>query len=65
MRIKLSPMRHDGVLSATKSGDILTINGQGFNFSSLPDGATIPAGVVPCDWIAGQSTVSTAICTSR
>jgi hypothetical protein len=53
MRISLSPMRRDGALSVSKSGDILTINGEAFNFASLPDGATIPAGVVPCEWITG------------
>ena len=53
MRIDLTPQRHDGALTVSKSGDILTINGEAYDFSSLPDGATIPAGVVPCDWIAG------------
>lgn len=53
MRVSLSPMRHDGTLAVEKSGDVLTINGEAFDFSSLPDGATIPAGAVPCDWIVG------------
>lgn len=53
MKISLSPMRHDVALVVTKSGDILTINGEPFDFSGLPDGATIPAGAVPCDWIVG------------
>ncbi len=53
MIISFSPMRRDDALSVVKSDDILTINGAVFDFSSLPDGATIPAGVVPCDWIIG------------
>lgn len=53
MRISLSPIRTDSLLQVERAGDILTINGQAFDFTSLPDGATIPAGVVPCDWIAG------------
>jgi len=53
MQIKLSPQRRDDALSVTKSGDILTINGEAFDFSALPDGATIEAGIVPCDWIVG------------
>ena len=53
MHISLSPMRRDDALTVVKSGDVLTINGEAFNFASLPDGATIPEGVVPCDWIAG------------
>lgn len=53
MRIELSPQRRPGALEVSKSGDALTINGEVFDFSSLPDGATIPAGEVPCDFIAG------------
>jgi hypothetical protein len=53
MKISLSPMRCEGSLEVSKAGDVLTINGESFNFTSLPEGATIPAGIVPCDWIAG------------
>ncbi len=53
MQIILSPQRRDDALVVTKAGDILTINGDQFNFSTLPEGATIEAGVVPCDWIVG------------
>jgi hypothetical protein len=53
MKISFSPQRRDDALIVTKSGDVLTINGEEFDFSSLPDGATIPAGEVPCEWIIG------------
>lgn len=53
MKINLSPMRRDDSLVAEKLGDRLTINGDAFDFSSLPEGATIPDGVVPCEWIVG------------
>lgn len=53
MRISVSPQRRDGALTVQKTGDILVINNEPFDFSSLPDGATIPAGEVPCEWIAG------------
>lgn len=53
MRISFSPQRRDDTISVSKSGDVLTINGEAFDFSTLPDGATIPAGEVPCDWITG------------
>jgi hypothetical protein len=53
MRIKLQPQRRDDALSVYKSGDVLTINDEPFDFSSLPDGATIPEGEVPCEWIVG------------
>lgn len=35
----------------SKAGDVLTIEGEAFDFSSLPDGATIQS--VPCHWIFG------------
>lgn len=53
MRISFSPQRRDDALSVGKSGDVLTINGEAFDFSGLPDGATILAGYVPCVWIIG------------
>ena len=53
MRIYFSPQRRDDKLVVSKIGDTLVINDEAFNFSSLPDGATIPSGSVPCDWIVG------------
>ncbi|PND22852.1 hypothetical protein CN934_03335 [Ensifer sp. MMN_5] len=53
MEIRLSPQRCNRALSVTKSGDVFTLNGDAFDFSSLPDGATIPGGEIPCDWIVG------------
>lgn len=53
MKIALSPSRRDDVLTVVKAGDVLTINGAAFDFSALPDGATIPAGEIPCEWIIG------------
>lgn len=53
MLIELSPIIMDATLTVTKSGDVLTINGIEYNFSPLPDGATLPAGEVPCAWVFG------------
>lgn len=53
MKINLSPQRRDDILEVSKAGDVLTINGDVFDFSSLPDGATIPDGEVPCAFISG------------
>jgi hypothetical protein len=53
MRVSFSPQRRDHTLIVAKLGDILMINGEAFDFSLLPDGATIPAGEVPCEWIVG------------
>lgn len=51
MRISFSPMRRDDQLIVSKAGDILTVNGEQFDFSGLPDGATVPS--VPSLWIVG------------
>lgn len=56
MRINLSPQRRDDVLSVIKSGDILTINGEAFDFSVIPDGAELPAEGVACEFVAGSVT---------
>lgn len=53
MKILLSPVRGGGMITVSKAGDVLTINDEAYDFSSLPDGATIPAGEVPCEWIVG------------
>jgi len=53
MRVSFSPQRRDDTMTVSKSGDILTINGDAFDFTDLPDGATIPAGAITCDWIVG------------
>lgn len=59
MIIKLSPGRFplDTVtLTLSKKGDVLTINGEDFDFSIIPDGATLPAVGVKSDFIAGDVT---------
>lgn len=48
MIIKLSPIRMEGTLMLSKSGDALTIDGETFDFTALPDGATLPADAVGC-----------------
>lgn len=54
MRINLVPQCCSDTLSVSKSGDVLTINGEQFDFSLLPEGATVPAGSVPCKWVLGD-----------
>lgn len=53
MRISLSSVLMDTPLVAAKTGDVLTVNGEAFDFSGLPIGGTIPAGEVPCNLITG------------
>ncbi|MDY7070526.1 hypothetical protein PshuTeo2_05480 [Pseudomonas hunanensis] len=51
MIIKLSPVRSDVGLSVSKSGDTLEVNGVALDFSRLPDGATLPAESVGCNFV--------------
>jgi hypothetical protein len=54
MKITLSPQRRDDTLQVSKSGDTLTINGVEYDFSVVPDGATLPQDAVDCAWIASD-----------
>jgi hypothetical protein len=54
-QIDLSPMRRDDRLEVSVSGDVFTINGAAFDFSALPEGASLPRDAVACDWLAGDA----------
>ena len=56
MIITLIPQRRDDSLVVSKSGDTLTINGTSYDFSVIPDGATLPASAVDCVFITGEIT---------
>lgn len=56
MKINLSPSRRDDTLTVEKNGDRLRINGELFNFNPVPEGATIKAGDIPCEWICSDVT---------
>lgn len=51
MIIKLSPVRSDAGLSVARSGETLEVNSVALDFSRLPDGATLPAEAVGCDFV--------------
>lgn len=51
MVIKLSPQRRDDTLSVTRTGDVLNINGTAYDFTQLPEGATLPFDAVDCEFI--------------
>ena len=53
MQIAFSPIRRDGRPEITRAGDTLTIDGVSFNFSPLPEGATLPQEAIGSDWFAG------------
>jgi len=54
MQINLSPQRRDDTLTVTKQGDTLTINGTAYDFSVVPDGATLPKEATDCAWLASD-----------
>lgn len=56
MKITFIPQRNDTTLVLERVGDILTINGDVFDFSAIPEGATLPQGAISSDWIAGDVT---------
>lgn len=53
MHVTLSPVRMDETLTASCAGDVLTLNGQPFDFTQLPEGATLPAEAIDSEWITG------------
>ncbi|WP_336057378.1 hypothetical protein [Nitratireductor sp. CH_MIT9313-5] len=56
MNISFIEQRSDFSLTASKTGDVLTLNGEAFDFSPLPEGGTINGGDIPSDWIVGNVT---------
>jgi hypothetical protein len=51
MQINLTPTRGSAPLTLARSGDVLTIAGEAFDFSGIPDGATLPRAAVACPWL--------------
>lgn len=54
MHITLSPVRTNEKLTASRAGDVLTINGEEFDFSPLPEGAALPAEAIDTPWVSGR-----------
>lgn len=54
MIISFSPKLLSASLSATRAGDVLTLNGEAFDFGPLPEGATLPAEAIDSVWIVGD-----------
>lgn len=53
MRIELFPWLSGETLSATVTGEVLTLNGEAFDFAQLPEDGTLPAEAIASDWIVG------------
>lgn len=54
MHIKLSPQRSDKRLTLEKQNQTLIINGESFDFSELPEGATLPRDAIESDVIVSD-----------
>lgn len=50
----LSPQRRDDMLTVEKAGDVLSINGEQFDFSQVPDGGLLPQDAIDCEWIVSD-----------
>ena len=56
MNITLSPQVRTGNLTLSKSGDVLTINGDAFDFSFIEEGDVLPKNTVECPLLASDVT---------
>lgn len=53
MQIKFNPQRRDDSLTVVKQGDTLIVNGTEYDFSAVPEGATLPADAIDSDLFSG------------
>ena len=56
MNITLSPQVRTDSLTLSKSGDILTINGDAFDFSFISEGDILPRDAVECELLVSDVT---------
>lgn len=54
MVINLSPQVRGSYLEVIKSGFVLLINGETFDFSPMGDGDTLPASAINSEWFVGD-----------
>ncbi len=54
MNIIFSPIRHDTPMTLERLGETIIINGEAFDFSAIPPGATLPRDAIASDWFAGD-----------
>ena len=54
MKINLIPQRREDSLHVIKSGDVLTVNGEVFDFSPMGDGDTLPATAINSFWFLNK-----------
>ncbi|KMN09237.1 hypothetical protein TU86_22035, partial [Pseudomonas weihenstephanensis] len=58
MIIKLSPKFGAEPLTLIKRNDTLSINGETFDFTTIPEGAVLPESAINCEYIIGDITRS-------
>ncbi|QAY87203.1 hypothetical protein [Pseudomonas arsenicoxydans] len=54
MKIILSPQRRDDTLEVIKSGRVLIVNGEDFDFTQISEGSTLPQSAISSIWFAGD-----------
>jgi len=54
MKINLTPQVRNDSLTVVKKGDALTINGDVYDFTQLPNGGLLPQESIDCKWITGD-----------
>lgn len=58
MKIILSPQRRNDTLTVVKDARVLHVNGERFDFSRMPEGATLPLSAISSQWFVGDLTVT-------
>lgn len=56
MKIILSPQRRDDTVTYQKAGDVLTVNGEVFDFSKVEEGDVLPKEAIKSEWFSGDVT---------
>lgn len=54
MKLFLSPCLITAPLTVSVTGEVLSVNGEDFDLSAIPDGATLPREAVTSDWLASD-----------
>ncbi|GFM48950.1 hypothetical protein K5D38_05170 [Pseudomonas cichorii] len=54
MKIYLAPQRRDDSLEVVKSGNVLILNGEPFDFTRMVDGDTLPASAISSPFFVGN-----------
>lgn len=54
MIIKLSPQRRDDTLEVVKAGNVLTVNGEDFDFTPMGNGDTLPVAAITSIWFTAD-----------